>query len=57
MNLSSRVLIDTSKFEFELVNQTKFRTNSYFKKSDNLIEPKSKDIFVYEYDVKEKAIN
>ena len=54
MNLSSKVLIDTSKFEFELVNQTKFRTNNYFRESQNLILPKSKDIFVYEYDVKMK---
>jgi len=54
MNLSSRVLIDTSKFEFELINQTKFRTNNYFRESKNLILPKSKDIFVYEYDVKLK---
>ena len=54
MNLSSRVLIDCSKFEFELINQTKFRTNNYFRESQNLILPKSKDIFVYEYDVKLK---
>ena len=54
MNLSSRVLIDTEKFEFELVNQTKFRTNNYFRESKNLILPKSKDIFVYEYNVKLK---
>ena len=54
MNLSSQVLIDTSKFEFELVNQTKFRTNNYFRESQNLILPKSKDIFVYEYNVKMK---
>ena len=54
MNFSSRVLIDCSKFEFELKNQTKFRTNNYFRESDNLILPKSKDIFVYEYDIKLK---
>ena len=54
MNLSSKVLIDCSKFEFELVKQTKFRTNNYFRESKNLIMPKSKDIFVYEYDVKMK---
>ena len=51
MDLSKQVLIDTSKFEFNLVNQTKFRTNNYFRESTNLILPKSKDIFVYEYDV------
>ena len=54
MNLSSRVLIDCSRFEFKLINQTKFRTNNYFRESGNLILPKSKDIFVYEYDVKMK---
>ena len=54
MNLSSKVLIDCSRFEFKLVNQTKFRTNNYFKESENLIFPKAKDIFVYEYDVKLK---
>ena len=51
MDLSKQVLIDTSKFNFNLVNQTKFRTNNYFRESNNLILPKSKDIFVYEYDV------
>ena len=54
MNLSSKVLIDCSKFEFKLVNQAKFRTNNYFRESQNLILPKSKDIFVYEYDVEMK---
>ena len=54
MNFSSKVLIDTSKFEFELIGQTRFRTNNYFRESKNLILPKSKDIFVYEYDVKMK---
>lgn len=33
MNLSTRVLIDCAKFDFELVNQTKFRTNNYFRES------------------------
>ena len=54
MNLSSKVLIDCSKFDFELIGKTKFRTNNYFRESKNLIMPKSKDIFVYEYDVKMK---
>ncbi len=54
MNISSKVLIDCSKFEFELINQTKFRTNNYFRESQNLILPKSKDIFVYEYNIKLK---
>ena len=51
MNLSSKVLIDNKKMEFVLVNKTKFRTNSYFNDKETHAEPKSKDIFVYEYDV------
>lgn len=54
MNLSTKVLIDGSRFKFKLINQTKFRTNNYFRESNNLILPKSKDIFVYEYDVELK---
>ena len=55
MDFSSRVLIDCSKFDFKLENQTKFRTNNYFRESSNLISPKSKDIFVYEYNIKLKS--
>lgn len=51
MDLSTQVLIDCSKFKFTLINKSKFRTNNYFRESNNLILPKSKDIFVYEYDV------
>ncbi len=54
MDLSTQVLIDTARFDFKLTGQTKFRTNNYFRESDNLILPKSKDIFVYEYDVEMK---
>lgn len=54
MDLSKQVLIDCSKFNFRLVKQNKFRTNNYFRESNNLIRPKSKDIFVYEYDVELK---
>jgi hypothetical protein len=54
MDLSTQVLIDCEKFNFKLVNKTKFRTNNYFRESNNLIFPKSKDIFVYEYDVEFK---
>lgn len=54
MNISSKVLIDTSKFNLKLISQNKFRTNNYFRESKNLILPKSKDIFVYEYDVEIK---
>ena len=38
----------------KLVAKTKFRTNNYFTESNNLTSPKSKDIFVYEYDVFDK---
>ena len=51
MNLSSSVLIDCKRLEFTLVGKNKFRTNNYFTESKNLILPKSKDVFVYEYDV------
>ena len=55
MDLSTQVLIDCAKFNFKLVSKTKFRTNNYFRESDNLILPKSKDIFVYEYNIKLKS--
>lgn len=51
MNLSSKVLIDNRRLGFALVNKTKFRTNSYFSSKEENMNPKSKDIFVYEYDV------
>lgn len=54
MDLSRKVLIDCSKLDIKLVNQTKFRTNNYFRDSLNLISPKSKDIFVYEYEAEIK---
>ena len=54
MDLSSSVFIDCKKFEFKLVQKNKFRTNKYFTESNNLILPKSKDVFVYEYDVELK---
>ncbi len=51
MDLSSSVLLDTKKLKFRLVAKNKFRTNKYFTESNNLILPKSKNVFVYEYDV------
>lgn len=51
MDLSSSVLLDGRKLEFTLVGKSKFRTNKYFTESNNLILPKSKNVFVYEYDV------
>ena len=54
MDLSTEVLIDCDRFKFKLINKDKFRTNNYFRESNNLILPKFKDIFVYEYDVELK---
>ena len=52
--MSSSVLLDCKKMNFKLVGKNKFRTNKYFTESNNLILPKSKDVFVYEYDVELK---
>ena len=54
MDMSSSVLLDCKKMNFKLVGKNKFRTNKYFTESNNLILPKSKDVFVYEYDVELK---
>lgn len=54
MDLSTEVLIDCDRFKFKLIKKDKFRTNNYFRESNNLILPKFKDIFVYEYDVELK---
>jgi len=51
MDLSTNVLLDCNKFSFELLGKSKFRTNNYFLESNNLVSPKTKDIFVYEYEV------
>ena len=51
MDLSTSVLIDCNRLEFNLIGKNKFRTNNYFVEQNNLIQPKSKDVFVYEYDV------
>ena len=54
MDASSSVFMDCKKLNFKLVETNKFRTNKYFTESNNLILPKSKDVFVYEYDVELK---
>ena len=51
MDLSTSVLIDCNRLDFKLIGKNKFRTNNYFVEQNNLIQPKSKDVFVYEYDV------
>lgn len=55
MDLSTSVLIDCNRLDFKLVGKNKFRTNNYFVEQNNLIQPKSKDVFVYEYDVTLKS--
>lgn len=54
MDISSSVFLDCKRFNFKLVQKDKFRTNKYFTESNNLVLPKSKDVFVYEYDVELK---
>ena len=54
MDVSSSVFLDCKKFNFNIAGKYKFRTNNYFTESNNLISPKSKDVFVYEYDVELK---
>lgn len=54
MDISSNVFLDCKKLDFKLIQKDKFRTNKYFTESNNLILPKSKDVFVYEYDVELK---
>ena len=56
MDLSTNVLIDCQKFNFNQISKTKFRTNNYFNEKDNLIWPKSKDILVFEYEVELKKV-
>ena len=43
-----RGILDDSYLD---ASKEKFRTNNYFTESNNLIFPKTKDVFVYEYDV------
>lgn len=54
MDASTSVFLDCKKLNFKLVQKNKFRTNKYFTESNNLVLPKSKDVFVYEYDVELK---
>ena len=56
MDESTSVLIDAKRLEFNLVSKSKFRTNNYFAESNSLVLPKTKDVFVYEYDVDVKTV-
>ena len=57
MDVSTSVFMDCKRLNFQLVGKNKFRTNNYFTESNNLVLPKSKDVFVYEYDVELKENN
>ncbi len=52
MNLSSRVLIDSNKFDFNLKDSTKFKVNHFVDKDDD--EPKVIYVYVDEYELNEK---
>ena len=49
MDLSTNALIDMSKFSFDLVSETKFKTNNYLNKDKDLIAPKVYTINLLEY--------
>lgn len=53
MDVSSRVLIDSDMFEYDLVKKSKINTNRYFNMPDELY-PKMVTIYIEEYDVKLK---
>ncbi|MCI8291193.1 MAG: hypothetical protein HFJ25_02930 [Clostridia bacterium] len=53
MDISSRVLIDSDMFEYELVKKSKINTNRYFNLPDELY-PKMVTIYIEEYDIKLK---
>lgn len=53
MDVSSKVLIDADKFDYELVGKTKVNTNRYFNLPDS-IYPRMITIYVEEYNLKIK---
>lgn len=53
MDISSKVLIDSNMFEYELVKKSKINTNRYFNMPDELY-PKMVTIYIEEYDIKLK---
>lgn len=52
MNLSTKVLLDTSLFEFALRDRREFKTNMYSNNEDDATELKIKNVIVYEYELK-----
>ena len=54
MNLSTKVLLDTSLFEFALRDRREFKTNMYSNNDDNVAELEVKNVTVYEYELKMK---
>lgn len=53
MDVSSKVLIDADKFEYELVQKSKVNTNRYFNMPDGLY-PRMITIYIEEYNLKIK---
>ena len=53
MDVSSKVLIDADKFEYELVQKNKVNTNRYFNMPDGLY-PRMITIYIEEYNLKIK---
>lgn len=53
MDVTSKLLIDSSMFEYELVSKEKIKTNRYFNMPDELY-PRILTVYIEEYDVKLK---
>lgn len=54
MNLSTKVLLDTSLFEFALRDRKEFKTNMYSNNDNDATELEVKNVTVYEYELKLK---
>ena len=53
MDVSTQVLIDSSIYEYELVNKVKINTNRYFNDAETLY-PKMLTVYIEEYNITEK---
>lgn len=51
MDVSTKALIDCSKFDFTLINSGEFKTNSYSEQSDLDSNLRIKDVNFYEYEI------
>ena len=54
MNISTKVLIDSDKYEFNLKNKVKFKTNRYFNEITVSEKPKIVYVYLEEYDLELK---